>query len=492
MNALSMPISGLAALALALALGAGPAMAAPTVPLPSPAAPVLEPVSAGLVTYDQPVIALTHAAVIDGTGAPARVDQTLVVAAGRIAALGDAAQIAVPAGALVLDMTGKTLLPGFVMVHEHLFYPSTREYLGFPLSMSLLYLAGGETTIRTAGSVNGYADINLAREIAAGTRLGPDIDVTAPYLEGRGAFTLTMPQLANPAEVTRMVDYWAGQGATSFKAYMHLTRAQLAAAIAAAHRHGMKITGHLCAVTYAEAADLGIDNLEHGFAAATDFDPDKKPDACPADQAAETALGDLAVDAPAARALIARLVARHVALTSTLPVFEAFDPQHGDAGESALAPLTADYRAYYLRRRTRLYAQPAAGLHEHRLLLATMRLEKAFADAGGLLLAGSDPTGIGGVVPGFSAKRQFALLLEAGFTVTAAVHIMTQNGARFLGREAEVGTLAAGKRADIVVIAGDLTAQPQAIANMPLVFKRGVGVATAAVFERLKGVLGLW
>src|SRR5205809_3425140 len=90
-----------------------------------------------------------------------------------------------------------------------------------------------------------------------------------------------MHHLSDAAEARRFVEYWADLGATSFKAYMYLTRAELGAAIEAAHRRGLKVTGHLCAVTYAEAAELGIDNLEHGFYPNTELDPGKQPDVCP-------------------------------------------------------------------------------------------------------------------------------------------------------------------------------------------------------------------
>ena len=90
-----------------------------------------------------------------------------------------------------------------------------------------------------------------------------------------------MRALNDADDARRQVTYWADMGATSFKAYMNITRAALGAAIDEAHKRGLKVTGHLCSVTYGEAADLGIDNLEHGFLAATDFVADKQPDACP-------------------------------------------------------------------------------------------------------------------------------------------------------------------------------------------------------------------
>jgi enamidase len=299
-----------------------------------------------------------------------------------------------------------------------------------------------------------------------------------------------MPTFRTPEDVAKAVDYWAGAGATSFKAYMNLTRAQLKAGIDAAHRHGSKITGHLCSVTYAEAALMGIDNLEHGFAAATDFVKTKKPDQCPSGRDVRESIAALDPASPQAQALFRLLIDKGVAVTSTLPVFEGFDPDSPTASK-ALDVLTADQQAAYLKRRDSLHTGPL-GEGRNRVLASMLRLEKAFADAGGTLLAGSDPTGIGGTVPGFSSKREFALLLEAGFTVPEAIQIMTLNGARYLGRDQEVGSLAVGKRADLVVIDGDLAAKPEAIEAMPLVFKGGVGVATKPIFERLKGVVGQW
>jgi imidazolonepropionase-like amidohydrolase len=472
-------LSGLAAVSLAAAI-------------PETVQAQLDPLSQEMVVYDQQTIALTGAQVIDGTGAAPKANQTLVIENGRILALGDADSTRVPGGATTIDMAGKTLLPGFVMVHEHLFYPSTREYLQFPLSFPLLYLAGGETTIRTAGAINAYGDLNMRDRIARGDSLGPDIDVTAPYLEANNPFTLIMPNLRNPDDARDLVDYWSGQGATSFKAYMDVTRAQLKAGIDAAHRHGWKITGHLCSVTYAEAAQMGIDNLEHGFAAATDFVKAKQPDQCPSGRELRESIAALDPASSEAQALIALLVENKVAVTSTLATFEGRDPNHPNAKDAALDLLVPEYQAHYLKNRSRFFTDRNEGQLRDGYLAGTMRMEKAFSDAGGLLLAGSDPTGIGGVVPGFSSKRVFALLVESGFSVPQTVQIMTLNGARFLERDADVGTLAIGKRADIVVIDGDLIATPEAIETMPLVFKAGLGIETKRIFDRLRGTVGLW
>ena len=212
--------------------------------------------------------------------------------AGKITAVQPGSDIAAGSGITVLDLHGYTVMPGIVGMHNHLFYvarPNEDSEWKFEppvlvpqmtFSAPRLYLAGGVTTMRTTGSVETYTDLNLKRAIDEGKLPGPHIDVTGPYLEGPNSYFLQMHQLSGPDEARQMVDYWADRGVTSFKAYMNITRAELKAAIDAAHKRGIKVTGHLCSVTYKEAAELGIDDLEHGFFVNTQLDPDKKPDVC--------------------------------------------------------------------------------------------------------------------------------------------------------------------------------------------------------------------
>ena len=243
--------------------------------------PTLSTAVRAYVSVDAPLIALTHARVIDGTGAAPREDQTLILNNGIITTMGSSASTDVPAGAQTIDLTGKSVIPGLVMVHEHLYYPNGPGVYGqLGESFSRLYLSGGVTTMRTGGNVNGFMDLNMMRLVEAGQKPGPAIDATAPYLNGPNTF-IQMRTLKGPEDARRQVQYWTDEGATSLKTYMQITRGELAAAINEAHRRGIKVTGHLCSVTYAEAASLGIDNLEHGFFAATDFVADKKPDECP-------------------------------------------------------------------------------------------------------------------------------------------------------------------------------------------------------------------
>ncbi len=279
------------------------------------------------VSVDAPVVALTHVRVIDGTGAPARANQTVVIERGVIRAVGDAARVAVPADARVLDLAGRSVLPGLVMLHEHMFYPSGggTVYNEQAFSFPRLYLAGGVTTARTAGNMAGYADLELKKAIDAGRAVGPSLDVTAPYLNGPGLPIYQVHALTGPDDAREMVAHWADRGATSFKAYMQITRDELRAVIEEAHRRGLKVTGHLCSVSFREAAALGIDDLEHGLVVASDFVQGKQPDTCPAGGVLPSIAALDPASAPV-QGLIRELVTRRVALTSTLTVFETFTP----------------------------------------------------------------------------------------------------------------------------------------------------------------------
>jgi enamidase len=330
-------------------------------------------------------------------------------------------------------------------------------------------------------------DLKLKRLVDEGQQPGPAIDATAPYLNGPNTF-LQMRALEGPDDARRQVGYWADMGATSFKAYMNITRAELGAAVEEAHKRGMKVTGHLCSVTYAEAADLGIDDLEHGFFAATDFVADKQPDACPGQAKGQQAIATLDADSAPFKALVKKLVEKHVALTSTLTVFETLTP--GRPVPPGLEVLVPELKQQFDRLRERVANNPRSTYAA--LLPRAMALERAFARAGGLLIAGTDPTGGGGVIPGYSNQRQLELLVEEGFTPVEAIRIGTLNGAQYLGRDARIGSIAVGKQADLLVIDGNPAANIADLRNVQTVFKQGVAFDPARLVESVKGRVGLW
>jgi enamidase len=450
--------------------------------------PALTPATRAYVRVDTPVVAFMNARVIDGTGAAARDGQTVIVREGTIAAMGTAADVAVPDNALRIDMTGKSLLPGLVMVHEHLYYPAGPGIYGnYTESFTRLYLAGGVTSMRTGGNMNGYSELNIAKAIERGEKPGPWIDATAPYLNGPNSFS-QMQSLRTPEEARRFVNFWADQGATSFKAYMQIRRDVLRAGIDEAHKRGMKVTGHLCSVTYAEAAAMGIDNLEHGFLASTDFVTDKAPDECPGQGKGQQSVNALDPASAEAKALIAELVRRRVALTSTLTVFETFTP--GRPMPPGLDVLLPQLKESFERRFTAT-SRNAQSLYAT-LLPKAMALELAFARAGGLLIAGTDPTGGGGVIPGYSNRRAIELLVESGFTPLEAIRIGTLNGATYLGRASQVGSITVGKQADLIVVNGNPAERIEDLRNIELVFRQGVGYDPVKLIGSVRGFVGLF
>ena len=441
------------------------------------------------VAIDTPIVVLTHARLIDGTGAAPRNDQTVIIRDGRISQIGASSAIAVPAGAAVLDLTGKSLIPGLVMVHEHLFYPTgPGVYANLAESFTRLYLAGGVTSMRTGGNLNGFGDIGIKRDIDAGRKAGPWIDATAPYLEGPGLGLDQVHELTGVDDARRMVNFWADAGATSFKAYMHITRAELGAAIEEAHKRGLKVTGHLCSVTFREAAALGIDDLEHGFFVSTDFVADKQPDQCPGQSAGQRAFAAVDANGDAVRSLIADLVKSHVAITSTLTVFETGVPGRPlPPGLDVLDPLL---RAQFEQRKAVIDTNTTAAART--LFPKARAMEVAFSRAGGLLIAGTDPTGFGGVIPGYSNQRELELLVEGGFTPLEAIRIGTLNGATFLRRANRAGSIAVGKDADLVVIGGDPSSRISDVRNVEIVFKHGIGYDPTKLIQSVKGKVGLY
>jgi hypothetical protein len=452
-----------------------------------------------LISVDAPSFALIHVRVIDGTGAPAKEDQTVVISNGKVQLVGSAASIEIPQGAKRLDRVGYTLIPGIVGMHDHLYYTNSYSIqvnggkvgepglflADIPYTAPRLYLAAGVTTIRTTGSVEPYTDLKVKSRIDANLMPGPNIDATAPYLEGAPARFAQMHELTGTEDAKRMVAYWVAEGMTSFKAYMNITQDELGVAIKEAHAHKMKLTGHLCSVTWPEAIGLGIDNLEHGpVFSDSEFVQDKKPNVC-SPGADSWVKQD--VKGPQVQDLIRNLISHHVAVTSTLPVFESGAPGRPKLQARTLDAMSPESAQSYLTARARV----AMDAPMSALLRKEMEFEIEFVRRGGLLLAGPDPTGNGGVLPGFGDQREIELLVEAGFTPSEAIHIATENGAVYLNQQDEIGVIAPGKRADLVLIKGDPSRQIDEIENVETVFKAGVGYDSSKLLGSVRGQVGI-
>jgi imidazolonepropionase-like amidohydrolase len=457
----------------------------------TPAARQFGPQAAPFVSVNAPVVALTHVTLIDGTGQPARADHTVVIDGEKIAAVGPSATVSVPAGAQVIDLTGQTVMPGIIGLHDHMYYGSSVGGSMRPMLFSYprLFLAAGVTTIRTTGSVDSYQELNLREAIGKREIIGPEIHVTGPYLQGPGRGSPgAMHPLKGPEDARRMVKYWADEGVTWFKAYTQISRAELGAAIDEAHKAGIKVTAHLCSVGFREAVALGIDNLEHGLLTNSEYWPGKKPDECPAVTDVEMYKNLDVENGPEVKQTIDDMVKRKVSLTSTLSVMELSSPRRIPLDQRVLDVLHPEaakaIQAWHTNAQTRNDDPNQA------LLKKAMQFERRFVAAGGLLAAGSDPCCLSDVA-GYGDQRNFELLVEAGFTAEQAVQIMTANGARVLGIDSRVGTIAPGKQADLIVIRGDLTKRPADIRNITTVFRQGTGFDPDKILKTIQGLVGM-
>ena len=435
------------------------------------------------VSVDAQVVALTHVRVVDGTGGPVRNDQTIVIDGELIVAVGNASDVRVPPGAREIDLTGHTVIPGIIGLHDHMYYSMKQ----MPVSYPRLFLGNGVTTIRTTGSINTYSELNLKRSIDMGQIAGPEIHTTGPYLQGGGTGPGLMYSVSGPEDARRVVRYWAEEGVGWFKAYTTISRAELGAAIDEAHKHGIKVTAHLCSVTHREAVALGIDNLEHGLTANTDYMDGKQLDQCPS-VSTRAVYGDLDIYGPDVQQTIREMVDNGVSMTSTLAVMELSTPSRVPVDQRVLDALFPGARElvadYYARGRT---SDDEVGI---RVLQRAMAFEREFVRAGGVLAAGSDPCCVSAIA-GYADQRNYELLIEAGFAPETAVQIMTLNGAKVLGIDDRVGSIVPGMQADMVVLNGDPTTDAGAIKNVVTVFRRGLGFDPAALIESTNGQVGL-
>ncbi len=435
------------------------------------------------ISVDADVVAIENVTVIDGTGAQAAAGQTVVIRDGVIESVGAGT---VPDGAHRIDGSGKTLIPGMIGMHNHTYYTTSQRQIQLDFSAPRMYLASGVTTIRTTGSYAPYSELALRENINNRQQLGPRIFITGPYISGSGGSS-SFATVSSPEAARRVVKYWSEEGVDWFKVYTTISSEDLAAVVDEAHKHGVKVTGHLCSVPYREAVALGMDNLEHGLSANSDYYPDKPKDVCPQDFF--PSLLNVDVESDAVQTTFSEMITAEVGMTSTLSVLESIHPTRMPLEQRILDAMSPEVQTEYLKARVQFPSAVADMLDT--ILDLSMAYEKAFVDAGGLLAAGVDPTGTGGALPGFGDQRNYELLHEAGFDTPTVVQIVSLNGAKILGIDDETGSIEAGKHADMILIDGDLASDPAAIKNVELVFRDGVGFDSAAIIDSIKGLVGI-
>jgi len=442
------------------------------------------------INVNAAVVAITNVTIIDGTGTTPKTNQTIILNNDRIDDVGDTTSITIPEGATVIDGTGKTVIPGLVMLHEHLFYTKPFEdwfSVGqMTFTFPRLYLAGGVTTMRTAGSIQPQTDLNVKKWINEGKMTGPKMDVTGPFIEREGPRVPELGFIGNTEEVSKIVNYWADKGVTSFKVYNNITKEDLEICVREAHQRGLKVTGHLCSLTYEEASKIGIDNLEHGFMASSDFATDKKENQCNPFMA-RVGLNNADLDDPRITRLIDLLIKNKTAITATPVVFEPYTDHEvvPGGGLDALAP--------QIRERVQQAYNRNLNRDGNSIRLFNKNLEwlKRFYEKGGLLVAGTDPTGAGRTVAGYANQRTIEVFVEAGFSIEETIKICTYNGALFLNKENQIGSISKGMKADLILINGQLTDTIKNIRKMEIVFKDGVGFDSQKLFTSIKGLVGI-
>lgn len=430
--------------------------------------------------YDADTIAFTNVTIIDGTGGAIKYNQTLLVEGDSLSAIGQGDEIIIPENATIIDANRNTIIPGFIGMHNHLHIPQFPDITEVAVK---LYLASGVTTIQTCGAASPYVELDFALNIARGNKIGPDIVPSAPFIDGEGG----NPNMIIPRNETHLRDtmqHWLKQGVKWFKVYRNITPENLQIVIDEAHKNGAKVKGHLCSVTFEEATKLGIDGIEHGLNSTSDFRTNKGYGVCGGDL---EYMDTITVASPKVRNLLRLMNANNVVLTSTLSIFEASIPNRGYADHRSLKVMSPYLINQYTERRKAFEEQLKDHTRNDRLE-RIMQFAYQYYKLGGLLCSGVDAGRH--IVPGFGDQRNYELLIEAGFLPEEAIQVMTGNGALALELP-DIGTIQEGKRADFIVLNGNLPEDASVIKKVDAVFKKGVGYDPQKILKDTVGKLGL-
>lgn len=426
------------------------------------------------VKYRSKITALANVKVFDGKGNDAKESQTVIIVDGYFHSIGESSEIKIPKDAELVDLRGKTIIPGIVGVHNHLHIPHF-PFIG--AEASKLYLASGVTTIQTCGSASPEEEIELAEKIKTGQTVGPNIITSGPYFTGKGGNqNMIIPR--NAKHIRDTIKYWTEKGVKWFKVYRNTEPNDLQTIIQEAHDQNAKVTGHLCSITFEQATKLGIDGIEHGFNSMSDFREGKTWGEC---NGSWDYLQTLDISSEKVQRLQQLMIDENVFMTSTLAIYESGMPDRAFADERSLKIMSPYLKSQYQNRRNSFDELEKGYDTKEQTLKKRMQFEHQFYKMGGNLTAGVDAGRH--ILPGFGDQRNFELLKEAGFTTEEAIKILTSNGAKALS-DNEIGSIGKGKRADFVVIAGNIN---DSIRNVETVFKNGYGYDPNLILGELAG-----
>lgn len=379
----------------------------------------------------------------------------------------------------IIDGKDKTIIPGLVGVHNHLHIPGI-PFLGE--TATKLYLAAGVTTIQTCGAASPYKELALAEKIETGEAIGPTIIPSGPYITGEGGNqNMIIPKNENQLRDT--IKFWANKGVKWFKVYRNIEPEFLEIVIDEAHINNTKVTGHLCSITFKEASEMGIDAIEHGLNSVSDFRTNKKVGEC---SGSREYIDSLDLESIEVDKLMNKLIENKTVLTSTLSIYEASIPSRSFLDDKSAQIMSETFRENFKDLNTPLETNENSKTREKRLK-RIMDFEYKFFKKGGILSAGVDAGRH--VLPGFGDQRNFLLLREAGFTTPEAIKIMTKNGATKLGKT-DIGTIKIGKRADFLILDGDLINEKNTITKVEAIYKNGISYSPEQLLQDLKGKFG--
>lgn len=421
------------------------------------------------VLYDQPEFVLQNARVVDVAKGIVLEGYSVLISNGKISSMEKTGKLKVPKTAQVIDMNGKTVLPGLVMLHEHMNYNNGAAVWQFhPVSFPKLFLAAGVTTLRTAGAENPMYDLNLKRQIDNGVLVGPRIFVTGPMFNDASGGFLGDFIISTYEEARKATAFWAERGCTWFKVYSDISREALRGVIDEAHARGLRVTGHLGKMSCTEATNLGIDNIEHSFGScASDLN-------LPWDTT-----WNIRPEQKEAKELIDLFIAKKVTLTAT-PFSDS------DFRNSSLL----EYLSTDERKRVEGYLKNPPPFMPQEINDKQLRpLEKLFVKNGGSLLLGADAADCG-LLPGFQNHHAMISMVKAGWTPFEILKMSTIDGATFLKADKELGSIDVGKNADLLIVSGKPDQKIEDIKNVEVVFRNGIGYDSKALRESVKGLVG--
>jgi imidazolonepropionase-like amidohydrolase len=396
----------------------------------------LAQISKGISGSRAETMALVGGTLIDGTGRAALNDSVIVIDKGRIVAVGPRSSVKIPKQATVVDVRGKTILPGLWDMHAHF----------EQVEWGPIYLAAGVTTVRDCG--NEFEFITAVRDaIAQGHGLGPRI-LAAGIVDGSSPYAIGVQRVDTPEQARMWVDRYHAAGFQQMKIYSSVKLEEVKAVTDEAHRLGMTVTGHVPEGLNAyQVIEAGQDQINH-----ISYIADIMHAPLPANASREErmkAVANIDIHSPEAKKAIAFLSEHHTVLDPTLSVFEFFTattakpPASFEPGVNKVAPELAEQL-------TDVSPPSARSEFFEKAFEKDLEMVGALHHAGVTIMAGTDQT-----VPGYSLHREMELYVKAGFTPMEAIQAATIVPARVMKLDKELGTVEVGKRADVVILDGN-------------------------------------